>query len=215
MQSTRQHILEILRSRGQATVEDIVTDLQRRRGAITAVTVRHHLLRLQEEDLITSPELRRRSTPGRPRHVYALTEKAQDTFHNNYQRLAASLLQQLQKTLPPAGVNVILEGVADQFADELILPSPLLANGAMSERLTLVVEYLNQQGYDARWEATDGGYTLHTANCPYHQIARETVALCEMDMHLIARLLDIVPRRVAHMAQGDTSCAYFIPQFSE
>jgi predicted ArsR family transcriptional regulator len=212
MQSTRRHILEILRSRGQATVEDIVEDLQARRGALTAVTVRHHLLRLQQEQLITSPELRRRSTPGRPQHVYALTEKAQDTFRNNYQRLAASLLSQLQKTLPPAGVNVILEGVAEHFAGELSAPDAELDDIALVDRLEVVVDYLNQQGYDARWEACEGGYTLHTSNCPYHQIAQETGALCAMDMHLMSRLLGMVPRRVHHMLEGDNSCAYFVPK---
>lgn len=205
MQSTRRHILDILRNRGQATVEDIVEELQQRRGAITAVTVRHHLMRLQEENLITSPELRRRSSPGRPQHVYALTEKAKETFPSNYQQLASTLILQLQKALPPEGVNVIFEGVADHFASEIAAPELPLA-----ERLNLVVDYLSQQGYDAHWESCDGGYTLHTSNCPYHQVAQHTTALCDMDMRLIARLLGVVPQRTSHMASGDQTCAYFI-----
>ena len=80
MQETRQHILEILREIGQATVDDVVRALCERRGEITAVTVRHHLTRLQEDGLITAPELRHRNTPGRPQHVYKLTEKAQQHF---------------------------------------------------------------------------------------------------------------------------------------
>ncbi len=207
MQSTRQLILDILRARGQATVEDIVAELCRRRGSITAVTVRHHLTRLQEEALITSPQLRRRSSPGRPQHVYALTDKANDIFPNNYQRLAASLLEQIQKQLPPDGVNVIIEGVAAQFAAEAGLtdiPFP--------DKLNAVVAYLNQQGYNAHWEICEGGYMLHTSNCPYHQIAQNTSALCEMDMRMIARLIGVVPRRTGQIAHGDRSCAYFIPE---
>ena len=116
MQETRQFILEILREMGQATVEDIVKELRKRRGKITAVTVRHHLSHLQKEELITAPQLRHRSTPGRPQHIYALTDKAQDHFPNNYKTLAQNLLSQVQSQLPPDSVNVIMEGVADSMA---------------------------------------------------------------------------------------------------
>ena len=108
MQETRRLILDILRRRAHATVDEIVDELQRRRGSITAVTVRHHLMRLQEDGLITSPELKRRSSPGRPQYIYALTEKAKELFPNNYQRLASSLLVELQKQLPKDRINLIL-----------------------------------------------------------------------------------------------------------
>src|SRR4030095_8036404 len=113
MQDTRQHILDILKEHGEATVDDIVVELQKRRGNITAVTVRHHLTRLQDEQLITNPQLRHRSAPGRPQHIYMLTEQAHDYFPNNYQPLATKLLESLSEVLPPNQVNVILEGVAD------------------------------------------------------------------------------------------------------
>lgn len=206
MQSTRRYILDILRSRGQATVDDIVHELQQRRGTITPVTVRHHLMILQQEELITSPELRRRRSPGRPQHVYALTEKAKEHFPNNYQRLAAGLLEAMRKQLPPEGVNVILEGVADGLAEDANIPDLPLA-----ERLELVVDFLSSQGYEASWELSDEGYLLHTSNCPYHHLENRDDALCEMDMRLVARLLGVVPRRTARMADGDATCAYLVP----
>jgi predicted ArsR family transcriptional regulator len=207
MQPTRRHILDILKDRGQATVDDIVFELQRRRGSITPVTVRHHLLRLQQEELITTPDLRRRTSPGRPQHVYSLTQKARDLFPNNYQRLALGLLTQLQKQLPPEGVNVILEGVADQMADEAAVSAT-----SMPERLEMVVDYLNRSGYEAYWEAGVDGYLLHTNNCPYHQIAEQGAThLCDMDMRLVSALLGVVPRRKAYVGDGDDSCSYFIP----
>lgn len=207
MQETRRYILDILRRRGQSTVDDIVEELQKRRGSITAVTVRHHLMRLQEEELITSPELRRRSSPGRPQYVYALTEKAKDLFPNNYQRLAVGLLGELQRRLPPDNVNVILEGVADSMAQEVYLP-----DAPMPERLDVVVDYLNDNGYEAMWAKADEGYLLITTNCPYHGLADETGAVCQMDMRLISTLLGVIPRRVDHVSRGDTQCSYLIPQ---
>lgn len=213
MQQTRHHILEILRELGHATVDDIVAELQKRRGKITAVTVRHHLTRLQEEELVTSPELRRRSTPGRPQHVYSLTEKAQEHFPNNYQHLAGELVMQLQQQLPPDSVNVILEGVGTHMAAQAHITAT-----SMRERLDQVVNYLNTQGYEAHWETSDGGYILHTSNCPYHHINHlgmgDEPALCHMDMRLVSALVGVVPRRIARMTDGDTTCSYFIPASS-
>jgi DeoR family transcriptional regulator, suf operon transcriptional repressor len=206
MQETRQLILEILKERGPATVDDVVADLQKRRGAITAVTVRHHLTRLQEDGLITTPQLLHRTTPGRPQHVYELTDKARTHFPTNYHQLITGLLDQLREKLPPGGVNVILEGVADYMAADAAIPDL-----PPQQRLDVVVEFLNQHGYSARWETSPTGYILCTANCPYHHIAANDHGLCEMDMRLVASLLGVVPRRLTHVAAGDSTCSYLIP----
>jgi predicted ArsR family transcriptional regulator len=207
MQDTRRHILEILKDRGQATVDDIVTELRKRRGDITPVTVRHHLTRLQEDNLITTPELRHRSAPGRPQHVYTLTEQANECFPNNYQPLAAHLVAQISTLLPPKEVNVILEGVAVQMAVDAAVPE-----GSLSERLDFVVNYLNQHGYNAQWEAHPDGYILRTNNCPYHHISAVNHSLCEMDMRLMASLLGVIPRLMERISSGDKSCSYMIPE---
>jgi predicted ArsR family transcriptional regulator len=207
MQETRQHILEILRSSGQATVDDIVEELRKKRGDdITAVTVRHHLNLLQQEELITLPQLRHRSTPGRPQHVYALTEKARAHFPNNYQHFAATLLEQLKAQLPPEGVNVILEGVATSMAQEANV-----GDVPLSERLQLAVQYLNDHGYAATWEDHTDGYILHTRNCPYHHLAHDNEALCDMDMRLVSNMIGVVPRLLSRISEGEPTCTYLIP----
>jgi predicted ArsR family transcriptional regulator len=206
MQQTRQHILELLREHGEATVEQLVEHLQARRGKITAVTVRHHLLRLQEDELITQPQLRHRSTPGRPQHVYMLTDKAQAHFPNNYQQLAQSLLSVMRAHVPPQGVNVILQDVAEQMSHAAHIPDL-----PPREKMNAVVQYLTGQGYSARWEDSAEGFVLHTHNCPYHEIAQHEHALCDMDMRLVATLLGVVPRRISSITSGGASCAYLIP----
>src|SRR5262249_13796164 len=146
------------------------------------------------------------STPGRPQHVYRLTEKALELFPNNYQNLAASLLTQIKTTLPAPQVNVIMESIADQMvASAEILGVPL------ELRLDRVVEYLNQQGYDAQWESCAEGYILRTRNCPYRQIAADHEELCGLDSRLIAGLTGVVPRRLGRIVEHDDSCAYLIP----
>ncbi len=207
MQQTRRHILDILKEYGEATVDDIVTELQKRRGKeITAVTVRHHLTRLQNDNLIMSPQMRHRNTPGRPQHIYTLTEKAAGQSPTNYQYLADHLLQAVRDYMPRDGVNVIMEGVAKQMAQDAHIPEV-----PFQQKLNFVVDYLNKQGYHAHWEQADKGYILHTSNCPYHTLAETDQSLCEMDMRLVSTLLGVVPRRLSHVMAGDSACTYAIP----
>lgn len=207
MQETRQQILEILNHRGQATVREIVADLVQRRGdGITAVTVRHHLNQLQKRGLITTPEMRHKRKPGRPQHVYALTEQAHKHFPSNYRQLTSDLIEQIRQRLPQSQVNVIFDGIADDMAASAQIPDVSLPG-----RLEMVVEYLNTHGYDADWEKTDEGYVLHTRNCPYHDISQKDDTLCEMDMRLITSLVGRVPRRLSLVSCGEATCSYLFP----
>ena len=72
MQATRQRILEILKERNTATVEELAYDL-----GLTPVTIRHHLDILRSEGLVQAPQVKRRDTPGRPA-LLATTKKFLD-----------------------------------------------------------------------------------------------------------------------------------------
>ncbi len=206
MQETRQIILEILRDVGQATVDEIVIELRQRRGDITAVTVRHHISYLQRKRLISTPKLKHRATPGRPQHVYSLTDQAEGLFPNNYRHLAVGLIQQIGEKLPEQQANVILEGVADHMASEVDLHDL-----SLEQRLDRVIDYLNNHGYEAHWSTCHEGFLLTTTNCPYHHVAPQSDALCNMDMRLVSSLLGVVPRMLSRVAEGDSACTYLIP----
>jgi predicted ArsR family transcriptional regulator len=212
MQETRQSILEILRSAGEATVDEIVDALRERRGdSITAVTVRHHLNTLEREQLVTTPGIRHSNKPGRPQHVYTLSPKANDHLPNNYRRLSQELLVQLRNQLPPSAVNVILDGVAGNMLASVSIP----ADATIEQRLHLAVEFLNHQGYVASWEAQDDGFVLKTHNCPYHEIAQVDDGLCGMDMRMLSLLIGMTPRLLSRISQGDNVCAYYIPSTAQ
>lgn len=208
LQETRRHILDIMRESEQATVEEIVAGLtQRLQRSITTVTVRHHLEKLREEGLVNAPEVLRRSSPGRPQYAYSLTDKAYEYFPNNYAGFAGNLLVQLKQHLPPQEVNVILQDMAQTMAYTAGVPS----GDAISERVSHLVAYLNDQGYTATCEPTNGGYLLTTCNCPYERIAGKHEELCEFDLRLVSSMLGVVPRFVGTLRGGQASCQYFIP----
>lgn len=204
MQKTRQKIIEYLREHGEATVDELSEAL----GDLTAVTVRHHLDVLRSEGLVGLPLMRHRDTPGRPKYVYRLTEKAEALFPKNVGMLATHMLAELKEALPPEQVNVIFLGVAERMASALD-PSP--QGEALEQRLDRVAEYLSRQGYEARWEAHPNGYVLHTGNCPYRGVVEDHEDLCLLDLQYISRLVGTTPQRLEHLRQGGRTCSYFIP----
>ncbi len=204
IQRTRQRIIEYLKEHGAATVDE----LSRALDDLTAVTVRHHLDVLRSDDLVAPPEVRHRNSPGRPKYVYRLTDKAEALFPKNITSFTNTFLDEIKSLLPPEQVNVIFEGVAARMASGLE-PGP--AGESFQERLERVVEHLSQHGYDANWENhPDGGYVLHTSNCPYNGVVGEHDELCMVDALYLSRMLGVVPRRLTHMLDGDSTCSYLL-----
>ena len=199
-QKTRQAILDYLKERGPATVDELAQVLK-----LNSVTVRHHLDILRGEELIADPVVRHRNKPGRPQYAYGLSEKASTRFPKNYCELAAKLLEEVKSSAPPGGVNVIFEGVANRLAASAPkCPSDVPA----PERLDRAVAFLNDHGYVASWEASAGGYLLHTCNCPYEALAKQNPELCAMDLTLASNLLGGTVERVSRMLDGAASCSY-------
>src|SRR5512135_3602576 len=194
MQATRQRILEILKERHTATVEELADELE-----LTPVTIRHHLDILRSEGLVQAPQVKRRDTPGRPQHVYGLTEAADAYFPKNYAGFADMMLREMRDQVEPAKMRSILDGVATRMASKA--PAAAL-NETVPQRIERIVKFLGAQGYDASWETTEGGFLLHAHNCPYHDVARDNVEPCVMDASLITQIAGIAPQRVQWAFSG-------------
>lgn len=203
MQKTRQGILDYLKQHGEATIDELSEAL----GNLTSVTVRHHLDVMRGEGLIAPPVVQRRNTPGRPKHVYRLTEHALELFPKNYRRLTDYMLSELKASFDQAQVDAILDGVVDRMASGV---AASYKDESLERRLSRVANYLTEQGYVAYWETRGEGYVLYVTNCPYHRVAEAHDELCAMDYRLISRLLGIPPQRIATLTGGDENCAYVI-----
>ncbi len=92
MRSTRDKILEILQTKRKATINDLAKVV-----GINGISVRHHLINLQEEGLIYAEE--ERHGVGRPRFVYRLTDQGLEKFPSNYQKFTRYMLTELKNML--------------------------------------------------------------------------------------------------------------------
>jgi len=202
MQDTRERILDNLKRRHQATVDELSRAL-----GLTAATVRHHLDILRGEGYIAAPIVCRRKTPGRPQYAYTLTEKADALFPKRYDCLASLMLDELRSCLPAAEVDRMLERIGERVASQ----AALAEEDEFIARLAAAVEFLDGLGYMARWEyRDDGDYWLHIANCPYEQVASQHDEVCKMDLRMLTHLLGTAPRRITWAAHGDDQCIYAI-----
>jgi len=204
MQATRERILNILKERGQVTVGELSQDL-----GLTSVTVRHHIEILRGEGLVAAPIVRRRKAPGRPKHVYTLTEKAAILFPKRYSHLIGQILDEVRAHFSPDEVDQMMNRIGERLADQATLP----ADGDFKVRLVATIEFLDGLGYMAHWErepGDDGDYLVHIANCPYERASHQDSEICGLDMAMLTRLLGVAPQRVASVVQGDHQCAYVI-----
>jgi predicted ArsR family transcriptional regulator len=202
MQTVRNHIVEILKENGTATVAELAEKL-----GMAQVSVRHHLDILVGEDLVESSGVRRRNGAGRPSQVYSLTPQAAKLFPQRHQVLANEMLAAMKSLLPAEEV----QGIFLRLAEKTVLDAPAAhVDQQVEDRLDQVTEFLNQKGYTARWEVTDGRYRLFTCNCPYAGVSENNPELCEMDRTMLQHLMPEGVRRETRIADGAPRCAYVL-----
>jgi predicted ArsR family transcriptional regulator len=202
MQATRERILNILKERGQVTVDELSREL-----GLTAVTVRHHIDILRGEGLVAAPTARRRKAPGRPKHVYTLTEQAGTLFPKRYSHLVMEILDEVRAHFSPDEVDQMMRRIGERIADQAIMPN----DGDFETRLAATVEFLDGLGYMAQWsQSSGGGYLLHIANCPYERVSLQDHDICIIDLAMLTRLLGTSLQRITSAAQGDHQCSYAI-----
>ncbi len=203
MQVTRQRIIDILRMRGQATVEELAKEV-----GLTSMAVRHHLNVLQADDLIMILRTKQRHKPGRPIQVYGLTNKARKLYPQQYIQLTDLLIDEISEQVGPKGVEKIFIGIADRLAADA---PPLAADASTETRFNALVDYLHAKGFVAEWQIEDGQYTLCHYDCPYRQFAKSHPDVCLLDRKLITTFVGSAPIRQLSIAADDEICKYVFP----
>ncbi len=200
-ESTREVILRALKTRNGASVPELAE-----LADVSAVTVRHHLSSLQADGLVKVGTDQRR-TVGRPPHVYYLTDSGEELFPRHYLGLAKRLLDQVKTNLSSEAVSELFEKMAD---DILSGYAATLRGASRKERLALLAEILENEGFVVTWEETGGDQVLIGHSCPYRNLGREHPDVCTIDHTLITRILGSPAQRTSCLLQGDNQCTYVI-----
>jgi len=200
MQKSRAEILNILKRRDEATLEELAAELK-----LAPITVRSHVAVLLRDGLVAVNEVRGRV--GRPHHVFTLTDKAQELFPQSYDVLANRLLEAVHAAEGLEGVARLLNRLAERWAAE---HAPQVAARSLAERVAAVARLRDEEGAMARWEPFDDGYLLSQGNCPTYRVARRYPQVCRAELTYLTRLLAADVVRLECQLDGRGQCTYLI-----
>jgi predicted ArsR family transcriptional regulator len=200
----RRELLIRLRREGPASPDHLAQELGASRTGV-----------LQQLRALEAANLVRRETVrhgvGRPRHVYDVTEHAQDLFPNAYDGLATGLLAAIRAVGGEALVDDVFaarrrmttERVRERLAERL----PDDASVADRARELAVIQ--DEQGYLAETVlGPDGVIRIVEHNCAIHHVATGVEAACRAELELFRQVLGPDVERETHIAGGDRCCTY-------
>ena len=81
----------------------------------------------------------------------------------------------------------------------------------IEERLDIVKELLQREGFTMDWERKEDEYFIHESSCPYYHVGQSHPEICAVDQTLISKVLDVPIKKVRCMLNGDSSCTYVVP----
>jgi len=202
MKTTRDRILQKLLKNPRSSINELADAV-----GINSISVRHHLSSLQADGFVTYEE--ERHGVGRPRLVYFLTEKGLEQFPTSYFRFTNRLLDQLKESLPEKTVENIFSEMAKEIAETHVQKGEKLP---LEDRLDLVKELLQQEGFSVDWEKKGKTYHITEVTCPYYHVSQNHPEICAMDQTLISSILQVPTEKVKCVLNGDKACTYIISE---
>ena len=200
--TTRRLILVSLKKRGEARAEELAADLR-----VTASAVRQHLAGLVTQGFVVHREVK--GSPGRPKHVYHLTDAAEGLFPKTYSELTNEVLAIVEDEDPR-----LLQTVFDRRRDRRIENATrrLASKRTVDARIAELTAILDEDGYLAEWEKlADGTYRITEHNCAVLGVALQYGQACSSEIEFLRTVLpDANVERVSHMLAGQHRCAYVI-----
>lgn len=204
-QGTRDEILRSLKTRGGVTVLELSEMV-----GVSAVTVRHHLNSLQADKLVEARAERR--SVGRPHHIFFLTDAGEELFPKQYLGLTRRLLDQMKSSLPSETVSRLFEHMAE---DIIAKHQHRLRGRSQDERMEILVEILEEEGFMVTWKKEKNTYRIIEHNCPYRNLGNDHPDICTLDQTLITSILEAPIRKTSCLLKGDSSCTYVVQNKGE
>ncbi len=197
---TRGEIITLLKRKSGMAASEIADALD-----LHSMTVRQHLSILERDGYVQHS--REKIRRGRPTYMYHLTSNADHFFPNDYSRFAMNLLDTLTATEGEEKVDQILER---QMEEKLKTYFKDIEDKNLGNKVEMLAEFLNEEGYMVEVEETPTSYILEEHNCALESVAQKYRQLCQNELTLFQRLLNVPVERQCHMAAGDRCCSYVV-----
>ena len=215
LENSREAILDILRRRDGASVEELSHEL-----GLAGATVRRHLDVLMRDGYVSASQVR--GGMGRPHYAFSITEAGTELFPHHYVRLTRRLIEEIVSLGPEETVgrqgaelaDLIFEKMADRLAREY---APRVVGRTVEERVRATARLLADEGLDFEIVADADGLRLLGRGCPCQRIGGIATlpfqgvprGACEHDRRLLQQVVGapvtaLLPDELPH----DFLCGY-------
>jgi len=197
---TRARIVALLLVRPR-TAKDVAEILK-----IQVSAARKHLERLGEFGLVEDQF--QRAELGRPKKLYALTEKGKELFPRQYDMLLTETIAQLAKEKSPEYPESIMNKIADGVVER-----EGLIEGNRGEKAEKLVKLLDGLGFEASLKKSEDSLVFVSSNCPLLKTAeahREIVCRGFHEQLLRKSLGTLQVKRESWIVDGDSYCTHTI-----
>ena len=202
--STQDRILFLLKTKGPLTAQALGEKLD-----ITAMGVRQHLYKLQEDNLVDFRD--ERSGVGRPSRHWGLTERGDARFPDSHSELTVALLGSVERIFGADGLERLIEA---RTAETLgAYRRHLNGCASIEQRVARLAEIRSAEGYMAEWRREDDGtFTFVENHCPICAAAKACQGLCRSELEVFQQALGAgaTVERTSHILTGARRCAYRI-----
>lgn len=213
--STRGRLLALLLD-GHATVAELAEELD-----LTDNAVRAQLIRLRRENYVRLEG--KRSSGGRPAHVYGLAPRAQEAFPDGGPAVLVQLMATLEDRMDAVEVDRVLADTGRRIARYLredgpdpafpgIGDAPEPADGANGDAAPIepeeAVELLRRLGGRPRAERKDGVLSITSPTCVLGPAGRANEKGCEIGRALLEELLGAPVERRCEHEDGWPRCGF-------
>lgn len=216
LESSREAILDILRRRDGASVDELSHEL-----GLAGATVRRHLDVLMRDGYVSVSQVR--GGMGRPRYAFSITEAGAELFPHHYVRLTRRLIDEIvslgpNETTGRQGIelaNLIFEKMSERLAREY---APRVEGRTLEERVRATARLLAEEGLDFEVASTPDGLRMFGRGCPCQRLGGLTTSFdaghhgaCDHDVRLLERLLEarVTPLTESELPH-DFMCGYRI-----
>jgi DeoR family transcriptional regulator, suf operon transcriptional repressor len=203
--SQRDVLNQLMEHRSGVTLEELVTAL-----GLSRTAVNQHLMGLEREGYVQRAAPRK--TGGRPQNVYVLTDAGTNLFPKQYSWFSKLLIQTLRQEIGEERVSRYMYDLGVKLSGNLI---PRLIGKNRAERITEMVQIMNETGFIARVIPPEGADKLprvECKNCVYHDLSKDYPEVCRFDVGFLSGLMGAEVEHQACVQRGSDSCRFrFVP----
>ncbi len=196
--TTRDKILHLLRIEGPQSLETLSQAL-----GVTVSATRQQMAILQSEGIVVTSSVRK--GPGRPKHLYTLTDKAESHFTKRYADVALSFIDTVVELEGEKKLIEVLTKRRKTTEEHYLRETKGLSCSAKFKRIG---ELQDSKGYMAETDRDGDTLVLREHNCPFIDVARKYPQFCESERRLYEKVLKKKVRLKDCRARGADVCVF-------